>query len=364
MQLHDPTPAHTNAKRTMLFMGFETDFDAYILNFPYHSATVQYQVADHAASTLQWLEDVENGQLPFAIFCKLSWLKADNFAFARKIMAHPALRQMPVVALGCEDLIIDPLFMRNNGIDDCYKIPVEWHTLQTRVEFLERHKSTLLEQAQEVVPEKFEFKIPLSKRIFDVIGATLGLLISSPIWILVAVAIKLESRGPIFYKSKRVGAGYHIFDFLKFRSMRSDADAQLANLRHLNQYQGGGVGMPIFMKLNHDPRVTVVGRFIRKYSIDELPQLINVLYGDMSLVGNRPLPAYEAEMLTGNEWSARFLAPAGLTGLWQVTKRGQSNMKAEERIALDIAYSKDYSLLADMGIIFKTFNAIVQKETV
>ncbi len=348
----------------MLFMGFETDFDAYILNFPYHSATIQYQVADHAASTLQWLEDEDDDNLPFAIFCKLSWLKADNFAFSRKIMAHPLLRQTPIVALGCEDLIIDPLFMRKNGIDDCYKIPVAWHTLQMRVEFLERHKSALLEQGQQVLPEKFEFKIPLSKRIFDVIGASMGLLISAPIWILVGVAIKLESKGPIFYKSKRVGAGYHIFDFLKFRSMRSDADAQLNNLRHLNQYQGGGPGTSIFVKFNHDPRVTTVGRFIRKYSIDELPQLINVLKGDMSLVGNRPLPAYEAEMLTGNDWSARFLAPAGLTGLWQVTKRGQNNMKAEERIALDIAYSKDYSLLADMGIIFKTFNAIVQKETV
>lgn len=363
MQLHYPTPVHKNAKRKMLFMGFETDFDAYILNFPYYSETIHYQVADHAASTLQWLEDEVDGNLPFAIFCKLSWLKADNFAFTRKIMAHPSLRKTPIVALGSEDLIINPLFMRKNGIDDCYKIPVEWHILQARVEFLERHKSALLEQGQQLVPEKFQFKIPLSKRIFDVIGASFGLLLSAPICVLVAVAIKLESKGPVLYKSKRVGAGYHIFNFLKFRSMRADADTQLSKLQHLNQYQGG-VGTPVFLKLSHDPRVTVVGRFIRKYSIDELPQLINVLCGDMSLVGNRPLPAYEAEMLTGNEWSARFLAPAGLTGLWQVTKRGQSNMNAEERIALDIAYSKDYSLLADMGIIFKTFNAIVQKETV
>ncbi|MEO6758173.1 MAG: sugar transferase, partial [Saprospiraceae bacterium] len=180
----------------------------------------------------------------------------------------------------------------------------------------------------------------------------------------VAIAIKLESKGPVFYKSKRVGAGYHIFDFLKFRSMRTDADSQLGDLQHMNQYGHTSQEAPIFMKISGDPRVTTVGRFIRKYSIDELPQLINVLRGDTSLVGNRPLPSYEAQMLTVNEWSARFLAPAGLTGLWQVTKRGQNNMQAEERIALDIAYSKDYSLLKDMGIIFKTFNALVQKEPV
>ena len=347
----------------MLFMGFETDFDAHILNFPYQSEAIEYQIADRAALGLHWLEGLDGHPLPFAIFCKLSWLKADDFAFARQVMSHPVLFQTPLVALASEGEIIDPALMRQNGIDDCYKIPVEWRTLEARIDFLERHKSTLLEQGRRLVPEKFEFKIPLSKRVFDVIGASLGLLLSAPLWLLVAIAIKLESKGPVFYKSKRVGAGYHIFDFFKFRSMRSDADTLLDDLQHLNQYKEGP-GTPIFLKINRDPRVTAVGRFIRKYSIDELPQLINVLRGDMSLVGNRPLPAYEAEMLTGNEWSARFLAPAGLTGLWQVTKRGQTNMHAEERIALDIAYSKDYSLLTDMGIIFKTFNALVQKETV
>ena len=138
------------------------------------------------------------------------------------------------------------------------------------------------------------------------------------------------------------------------RRIASRLAARLSGLAH----------HPIACQVERDPRIFAFGQFLRKLSIDELPQLINVLNGDMSLVGNRPLPAYEAEMLTGNEWSARFLAPAGLTGLWQVTKRGQANMRAEERIALDIAYSKDYSLLTDMGIIFKTFNALVQKENV
>ncbi len=344
-------------------MGFEADFDAHILNFPYRSESIEYHVADSVEPALRWLEKLENTPTPFAIFCKLSWLKANNFAFARQIMKHPVLFQTPIVALASDGETIDPALMRQNGIDDCYKIPVEWQTLEARIAFLERNKSTLLEQGRQLIPEKFEFKVPRSKRLFDILGASLGLLVSAPIWIIVAIAIKIESKGPVLYKSKRVGAGYHVFDFLKFRSMRSDADAQLVSLQHMNQYQGGPTE-PIFLKIHQDPRVTGVGRFIRKYSIDELPQLLNVLNGDMSLVGNRPLPAYEAEMLTRNEWSARFLAPAGLTGLWQVTKRGQSDMLAEERIALDIEYSKDYSLLTDMGIIFKTFNALVQKENV
>ena len=120
-----------------------------------------------------------------------------------------------------------------------------------------------------------------------------------------------------------------------------------------------------FVKLENDPRVTRVGRFIRKYSIDELPQLFNILKGDMSIVGNRPLPLYEAELLTSDAYIDRFMAPAGLTGLWQVEKRGEAGkMSAEERKQLDIKYARDFSFWIDMKIIFKTLTAFVQKENV
>jgi lipopolysaccharide/colanic/teichoic acid biosynthesis glycosyltransferase len=120
-----------------------------------------------------------------------------------------------------------------------------------------------------------------------------------------------------------------------------------------------------FVKLENDPRITRVGRIIRKYSIDELPQLINILKGDMSVVGNRPLPLYEAELLTSDEYIDRFLAPAGLTGLWQVEKRGDSGkMSAEERKMLDIKYAKTFSFWLDIKIILKTVTAFVQKENV
>lgn len=120
-----------------------------------------------------------------------------------------------------------------------------------------------------------------------------------------------------------------------------------------------------FVKFERDPRITKIGRFIRKYSIDELPQLINVLKGDMSIVGNRPLPVYEAELLTGDEYIDRFMAPSGLTGLWQVEKRGGAGkLSAEERKQLDIKYAKEFNFLKDVNIILRTFTSFIQKENV
>lgn len=179
--------------------------------------------------------------------------------------------------------------------------------------------------------------------------------------------IRLESKGDVIYKSKRVGAGYKIFDFFKFRSMRSDADQMIASIADLNQYSNESNkknGKAAFVKFKDDPRITKLGSFLRRTSIDELPQLINVFIGDMSLVGNRPLPLYEAEQLTTNEWSTRFLGPAGLTGLWQISKRGKKDMSETERKELDNYYAANYSILLDLKIILKTIPALIQKEKV
>lgn len=258
------------------------------------------------------------------------------------------------------------------------------------------------------------FKLPLWKRAFDIAASSFAILLLSPLFIATALCIRLESRGKIIYKSKRVGSNYKVFDFYKFRSMYADADKRLAEYKKLNQYtreepaaetcadqttvtatvasMAGTVSSPenillfsdhtstsendylkvkgsersnAFFKLENDPRITRVGHFIRKYSIDELPQLFNILKGDMSVVGNRPLPLYEAELLTSDEYICRFMAPAGLTGLWQVEKRGDAGkMSAEERKQLDIKYARSFSFWLDMKIIFKTFTAFIQKEDV
>lgn len=169
----------------------------------------------------------------------------------------------------------------------------------------------------------------------------------------IAILVKLESKGPVIYVSKRVGTGYQIFNFFKFRTMLKGADGKLESLKHLNQYVSEG-GQPSFFKLENDPRITRLGKFLRNTSLDELPQLFNVLRGDMSIVGNRPLPLYEAENLTTDLWAKRFLAPAGITGLWQITKEKNKQLSERERKELDVAYADKASFVFDMKIILKT----------
>ncbi|QIK60288.1 sugar transferase [Dysgonomonas sp. HDW5A] len=268
-------------------------------------------------------------------------------------------------------------------------------------------KETFSSEIEQNKQEFQTFNIPLGKRIFDIVMSSISLLLLSPLFIIIAILIRIESKGPIIYKSKRVGSNYKIFDFLKFRSMYPDADKRLKEYLLLNQYNrnndenlpeqsGDKINEDLssesgtiliaddytisedrylenrhqmqensFIKYKNDPRIIKIGKFIRKYSIDELPQLINILKGDMSFVGNRPLPLYEAELLTTDNYVDRFIAPAGLTGLWQVEKRGGSAiMSAEERKQLDIYYAQHCSFWFDMKIIFKTFFSFVQKENV
>ena len=367
MSLNLNRPTTSLASCEMLFIGFEGNFDANILDYPYQNQAYYFEIINDPGSAMRWLEcrveRLETYQLPYAVFCSYQWLLRNNFSFLHQIKTHPDLRFVPIVMLARQGEVVDKEILIENGADDCYTMPVNWQQLEYRLDFLNQYKSRLMEQPRQPQPEQFQFRIPRIKRIFDIVGASLGIVLTSVIWLPVAIAIYLESRGPVIYRSKRVGAGYQIFDFLKFRSMCSDAEEHLLALQHLNVYGRSGQDA-VFVKYVHDPRITRIGRFIRKYSIDELPQLINVLRGEMSLVGNRPLPIYEAEMLTRDEWSDRFLAPAGLTGLWQVTKRGHADMSDEERIALDIAYARNHNIWLDVKIIMRTFRAIVQKEDV
>ena len=203
----------------------------------------------------------------------------------------------------------------------------------------------------------------IGKRAFDILVSSILILLLLPLLVLIALAIRIESRGPIFYNAKRAGRGFRIFRFYKFRTMEVNADKKIEALAHLNQYNDN-VNGPKFFKISNDPRITKVGKFLRNSSLDELPQLFNVLKGDMSLVGNRPLPLYEAATLTTNEFVERFMAPAGITGLWQIKKRGKSDMSTEERISLDISYARNSNLLYDLWIMAHTPKALLQKTDV
>lgn len=237
-----------------------------------------------------------------------------------------------------------------------------------RLDFIKKLKAYKIERGNKPYAIRHAEPVPhiqlwSMKRAFDILISATALLILLPICVIVALIIKLESKGPIFYISKRAGTGYKIFNFYKFRTMRQGADAELATLAHLNQYSENSAE-GVFFKIKDDPRITKFGQFLRNSSLDEIPQLFNVLRGDMSLVGNRPLPLYEAEKLTKDQIAWRFLAPAGITGLWQITKRGKDNMSPDERIALDMEYAMKNSFWLDMKILLSTFPALLQKEKV
>ena len=306
------------------------------------------------------------------------------------------------------------------GINDTLNKDSSVTEINKKIQFITSRENILFDDKASS-KNILHFKIPIWKRTFDIVFSLIALIILSPVFIITAIAIKLESKGPVMFKSKRVGTNYTVFDFLKFRSMFMDSDKRLKELsKTQNQYSdkieepvvpvghfdanvddntaiGDDLGAEMlisdeevmlvgddfvvsessfnkqknedinnaFVKIENDPRITKVGHFIRKYSIDELPQLVNILKGDMSVVGNRPLPLYEAEKLTSDDSIDRFMAPAGLTGLWQVEKRGDSGkLSAEERKQLDITYGQTYNFILDMKIIFKTLTAFIQKDDV
>lgn len=300
---------------------------------------------------------------PYAVICREDLHGTLAYSFISNIKRCPQLKAIPSILYNPKTLQSDIRKAKNAGADDLYTGVFELQDLLSRLEFIRQTKEQALQQKFKPSTE-LRLGIPVGKRIFDIFFSLLALLILSPLLLVIALIIRLESNGPVFYISKRVGTGYRIFDFYKFRSMRSDADKMLQELIHLNQYNSEGGQANTFFKFDKDPRVTPFGRFLRHTSLDELPQLINVLLGDMSIVGNRPLPLYEARQITKDLWSKRFLAPAGITGLWQVSRRGRKDMSAEERIALDMTYADRCSLWFDLKIVMQTFPALLQKESV
>lgn len=350
--------------------------------------------------------------VPDLIICEALMPGMNGLEVGKMIKGLPNQTRTPFIMFlfDKEEKIVQKAFQEKSIVDDIYIFPVAIENIISRLIFL---KKFYAEMDITKKPESAfkEYKIPFIKRAFDIVTSLTAILLLSPIFIITIIAIRLESKGPIVYKSKRVGTAYKIFDFLKFRSMVVDADDKLKDLKHLNQYKtaeakneeelittecpncaklpDGEYCTPVlyykgakiceywyhtekknqavstFIKIKNDPRVTKVGNFIRNTSIDELPQLFNVLKGDMSIVGNRPLPLYEAELLTSDDWSARFMGPAGITGLWQVELRGKKGVMSEdERKSLDNQYATTYSFWGDIKLILRTIPALLQKENV
>ncbi len=219
----------------------------------------------------------------------------------------------------------------------------------------------LLVQRGEYVPGHgaplFELRPPVLtgaewavKRAFDIVVSALVLLLALPLWALIALAVKLDSRGPIFFVDRRIGVGEREFGMLKFRTMVAEAAALQPELEEANEAEGA------LFKIREDPRVTRVGRFLRRFSLDEIPQIVNVLKGEMSIVGPRPLPLRDYRLL--EDWHrARYAVLPGMTGLWQIS--GRSGLTFDDLVRLDFTYLENWSIWLDITIIARTIPAVI-----
>ena len=258
-----------------------------------------------------------------------------------------------------EVIIADPTFPAEQTVmlvDRCHRGGVHLRVAPTTMEILRADEAEFVPGETlplfEIKPPVFEGAAFVVKRGFDILVSGLMLLLFSPVLIVVAIAVKVTSKGPVFFLSPRPGLGGESFNCIKFRTMVTNAESLQAELEEHNEADGA------IFKIREDPRLTPPGSFLRRWSLDELPQLINVLKGDMSLVGPRPLPHRDYERL--EEWhKKRYLVLPGLTGLWQVS--GRSELEFDDLVRLDFLYIERWSVFLDVVILLRTIPAVVRK---
>ena len=272
-----------------------------------------------------------------------------------------SLADLPVLIgeHGIQEVIIaDPDFPQDEAfdlVDRCHERGVAVRIAPTTMDIMTHRHELVPGQTVplfELKPHVFEGVDFVLKRIFDFVVASVMLLLLWPLLLLIALAIKITSRGPVLFRSSRPGIGGQPFDCLKFRTMHTDAEQRQEELEELNEASG-----PLF-KIRRDPRLTRVGGLLRRFSLDELPQLVNVLRGDMSMVGPRPLPLRDYEQL--EDWHRkRYLVLPGITGLWQVS--GRAELDFDELVRLDFLYLERWSVFLDLSIVLKTLPAVLRR---
>jgi len=268
------------------------------------------------------------------------------------------------LAARLEQVRPDEIVLSEGGVDEetVLELVETAHRSGVRVRIAPKTTELLLQRG-EYVPGQgaplFELRPPvltgwdwIVKRGFDLVGSVLVFVVGLPLWLLIAIAIKLDSRGPVFFVDRRIGVGEREFGMLKFRTMISDAPALQPGLEGANEAEGA------LFKIRDDPRVTRVGRFLRRFSLDEIPQVANVVKGEMSLVGPRPLPLRDYELL--EDWHrARYRVLPGMTGLWQIS--GRSGLSFDDLVRLDFTYLENWSVWLDVSIIAKTIPAVISR---
>ena len=321
----------------------------------YHRRAVLVGSGRHIEDVAHALADAPHSPIKVVGFVSLQ-PRPDNGLRSLGSLAtiHDTLREHRID----EVIIADPDFPQDRAVDlvdRCHQSGVRVRIAPSTMEILVHRAEFVPGQSVplfELKPPVFEGFDYLLKRTFDVVGATLLLIVLSPLLLAAALAVRLTSRGPILYHSIRPGIGGKPFACFKFRTMYHGADRRQAELEALNE-AGGAI-----FKIRNDPRVTPVGRWLRRYSIDELPQLMNVLRGEMSLVGPRPLPERDYERL--EDWhKKRYLVMPGITGLWQVS--GRSDLDFDDLVRLDFLYLERWSVFLDLTILLKTIPAVLSR---
>jgi exopolysaccharide biosynthesis polyprenyl glycosylphosphotransferase len=279
--------------------------------------------------------------------------------------ALPRLGRLDALPAVLAEHEVNELIVTDSDYDDRELVDIVEHAHRrgVKVRVAPRATELLIERRGEYVPGEgvplFELRPPvlvgtdwIVKRTFDLTVSTLVALVGLPLWLVIAVAIKLDSAGPVLYRDRRVGLNEQEFDMLKFRTMREDAAELQPQLEAANEAEGA------LFKIADDPRVTRVGRLLRRFSIDEVPQVLNVLRREMSLVGPRPLPLRDFELL--EPWHRkRYLVLPGMTGLWQIA--GRSSLGFDDLVRLDFYYLEHWSIWLDISILLKTVPAVVAR---
>lgn len=320
----------------------------------------------------------------------------------RKTLITLGHSQIPFIILLNEIKNSDRMLAMQKGIAEIFSKPINKYALMVRVPYLiENYNCKNISHAA-----SFSYKLPRTKRIFDVLFAGFVMIILSPIFLIIAILLKIESKGAIFYFTLRAGSGYNVFKFYKFRTMYDGTTNKSKNDHHLNKFvfenlntdTAGGIvkelckdcalagticlnplyddrainceklyfqrrinnSQSALVKIRINSEVSKVSRFICSMSLDKLPQLWNAFIGDLSIVGNRPLPLHEAEKITTDKYARRFIAPSGLTGVWRVEKK--VIMTEDERLDFDNNYPITNSFVNDIRIIIKTFPALFRTQ--
>jgi lipopolysaccharide/colanic/teichoic acid biosynthesis glycosyltransferase len=347
-------------KLIILHLGPDPEFQSQVF---VGDREIQIPTSDNTFTACQWVLD--HG-FPDAIICEQKLPGGDGIAFHDYwIEQFDPNHQVPFLLL--DDNKIPELVEKaqQKKIDAVYFKPVTVEALVSRILLIKNEKTL----AQNLVVGKTIpttcYKTPVIKRALDIVLASLLLLIVSPFLLLFAIAIRLESGGRIYYISKRVGSGYNLFDFYQLRTMYALSGRRLKEISRLN-HDIKETSKLNLENLDADPRISKVGRILRKLQMDELPQLFNVLKGDLSIVGNRPLKIHDAELLTPEDLTHRMSGPAGVTGIWKLRSiRRLKRMSHDERRALDNKYYKiarrKFSIWSDLWIIARTIPVMLRR---